>query len=179
MAGGRIRQAIGFIDGMLAVHISAHEATIDGEAFTADQSFGDTARHGRLEQLLQYIAVAEAPMPVLREGRVVGHITFQPEAAEPAIGEVYMYLLAQSLLGPDIHAIADDQHPDHQLRINRRATGRALEGAQMFADAQQINEPVDRAQQMIRRNMPLQVEAVEQRLLRHRPFAHHTAVSTL
>lgn len=41
------------------------------------------------------ITVAEAHVPVLREGRVVGHIAFQPEAAKPAIDEVDMDLLAQ------------------------------------------------------------------------------------
>jgi hypothetical protein len=177
MAGGWIGQSIGLIDGMLAVHIGAHEAAIDREAFAADQPLGNAARHGRLEQLAQQITVAEAPVPVLREGRVIGHIPFQPKAAEPAIGEVGMDLLAQPPLGADAHAIADDQHPDHQLGIDRGPTGRTIERPQMFANARQVNEPVDRAQQVIRRHMPFQVEAVEQRLLRHRPLAHHPDIS--
>jgi hypothetical protein len=47
----------------------------------------------------------------------------------------------------------------------------------MLANARQVDEPVDRAQQMIRRHVPLKVKALEQRLLRHRPFAHHRPVS--
>ncbi len=90
MAGGQVRQTIRLIDSMLAVHIGAHEAAINREPFTADQTLGDATRHGRLEQLAQQITVTEAPVPVLGEGRVVGHIAFQPQAAEPAIGEVYM-----------------------------------------------------------------------------------------
>jgi hypothetical protein len=58
-------------------------------------------------------------MPVLGEGRVVGHVALKPKPAEPAIGEVEMHLLAQPALGPHAHAIADDQHPDHQLGIHR------------------------------------------------------------
>ena len=178
MAGGsRQAERSALIDGMLAVHIGLDQAGIDREALAADQPLGDAARHGRLEQLAQQIAVAEAAVPVLGEGRVVGHIAFQPEPAEPAIGEVQMHLLAQPPLGPDADAVADDQHPDHQLGIDRGPTGRAVERPQMLANARQVDEPVDRAQQMIRRNMPLQVEAVEQRLLRHRPLAHHPTVS--
>ena len=47
----------------------------------------------------------------------------------------------------------------------------------MFADAGQIDEPVDRTQQVIARHMILDAEAVEQRLLHHRPLAHHRTVS--
>jgi hypothetical protein len=38
-----------------------------------------------------------------------------------------------------------------------------------------IDEPVDLAQQVIVRDMALEAEAVEQRLLHHPPFAHHGA----
>ena len=47
----------------------------------------------------------------------------------------------------------------------------------MLADAGQINEPVDRAQQVISRHMILEAEAVKQRLLHHRSLAHHQLVS--
>jgi len=63
------------------------------------------------------------------------------------------------------------------IRIDRGAASLAVEGTQMLADAGQIHEPVNRPQQVIRGNMPLQTEAVEQRLLRHRPLAHHRPVS--
>jgi hypothetical protein len=49
----------------------------------------------------------------------------------------------------------------------------------MLADAGQIDEPVNRSQQMTCRYVPLQVEAVKQRLLHHRPLAHHRPVSVL
>ena len=75
-----------------------------------------------------------------------------------------MHLIAQPPLGPDAHAIADDEHPDHQLRIDRRAARLAVERLQLLANAGQVDEPVDRAQQMVRQHVPLQAEAVEQRL---------------
>ncbi len=53
-----------------------------------------------------------------------------------------------------------------------------LQGSRALrADIRQVDEPVDRTKQMIRRHMPFQAEVVEQRLLRHRPLAHHRPVS--
>jgi hypothetical protein len=66
----------------LPVGIGPDQARIDRKAFAADQSFLDTAAHRRLEQLAQQIAVAEAAMPVLGEGRVVRNVALQPEPAE-------------------------------------------------------------------------------------------------
>ena len=54
---------------------------------------------------------------------MIGHIAFQPQAAEPAIGKIEMNLLAQATLGADAVAVADDQHPDHQFGIDRGAAG--------------------------------------------------------
>ena len=87
-------------------------------------------RDRRLEQLAQQVAVAEAAMPVLREGRVIGHSPVEAEAAEPAIGEVQVHLLAQPPLRADAHAVADDQHPHHQLGIDRRPAHVAVERPQ-------------------------------------------------
>src|SRR6266446_5447058 len=47
--------------------------SIDGKALAAHQSLGHAAPHGRLEYLAQQIAVAEAAVSVLREGRMVRH----------------------------------------------------------------------------------------------------------
>ncbi|MEN7538786.1 hypothetical protein [Aurantiacibacter flavus] len=43
----------------------------------------------------------------------------------------------------------------------------------MLTGTRQIDEPVDRAQQVIARHVVLDTEAVEQRLLHHRPLAYH------
>jgi hypothetical protein len=88
-----------------------------------------------------------------------------------------MNLIAQPALGPDAHAVANDQHPDHQLGVDRGATHLAIEGLQVLADARQVHEPVDRAQHVALWYMPLKAEAVEQRLLRHRALAHHRPIS--
>ncbi|MER8583607.1 hypothetical protein NKG95_33915, partial [Mesorhizobium sp. M1423] len=43
----------------------------------------------------------------------------------------------------------------------------------MLADGGQIDEAVDRSEQVVRRHMPLQAEAIEQLLLHHTLLAHH------
>ena len=73
-----------------------------------------------LEDMAQQIAITEAAVTVLREGRMIRHRSIEAEAAEPAVGEIEVNLVAQSPLGPDAEAVADDQHPDHQLGIDGR-----------------------------------------------------------
>src|SRR3984957_13299405 len=84
-----------------------------------------------------------------------------------------MDLLAQPPLRANAEAGADDQHPDHQLGINRGTPDLAIVGAQMRSNLGQVDEPVDLAQQMTIGDVPLEAEAVEQRLLHHPPLAHH------
>src|SRR3546814_12297798 len=86
-----------------------------------------------LEQLAEKVAVTEAAVPVLGEGRVVRHRTVQAEPAEPAIRQVEMNLVAQPALRPDAHAIADDQHSDHEPRIDRGTAGVAVIGKELLS----------------------------------------------
>jgi hypothetical protein len=116
--------------------------------------------------IAQQIAVAEAPVPVLREGRVIWYRAVEADTAEPPIRQVKMHILAQAPL-------RTDPHPDHQLRVDRWTTHFAVIRPKVLADAAKIDEPINRAQQMILRHMTLKAEAVEQRFLHHRPLAHH------
>jgi hypothetical protein len=95
-------------------------------------------------------------MTVLREGRVIRHLALQAQAAEPAIGQVQMHFLAEPALRANAEAIADEQHPDHQLRVDRRTSDLAVEGPQVSAHAGQVDEPIDRTQQVIGRNVPFE-----------------------
>ena len=88
-----------------------------------------------------------------------------------------MHFFAQPPLGADPHTVADEQHSDHQLGIDRGPPHLAVIGPQVFADITQIDEPVDRSQQVVRRNVVLDAEAVKQRFLHHRSLAHHQQVS--
>ena len=83
-----------------------------------------------------------------------------------------MNLVAEPALRADAETVADDQ-PDHQLRVDRGASSRAVEGREQPAEVRQIDEPVDPPQQMVRRYVVLDRELVEQRTLRHLPPTHH------
>ncbi len=65
-----------------------------------------------------------------------------------------MHLLAEPPLRSDAEAVADDQHPDQQLGIDRRAARMAVEVREMRADAAQINKAINRTQKVILRYMP-------------------------
>lgn len=116
-------------------------------------------------------------MTVLGEGEVVGHVAVQAQSAEPPIGQVEMHLFTQAPLRPDAEAVANQQHADQQFGIDRGAPNRAVERRHVRPDALNIHEAVDRPKQVVKRDMPLQRELVEQRRLIDLPFAHHARVS--
>ena len=104
---------------------------------------------------------------------MVRHPAVEPETAEPAVGEVEVDLVAQPALGADAEAGADEQHADHQLGGDRRPTGRSVERRQLPAQAAEVDEAVDGAQQMIGRNVGFQRNLVEQAVLLDLPRTHH------
>ena len=52
---------------------------------------------------------------------MIRNSVFEIEAAKPAVSKMQFHLLTQSSLTADAVAVAYDQHPDHQLRVNRGA----------------------------------------------------------
>ena len=94
---------------------------------------------------------------------MIGHLVVEIEAAEPAIGEMKLDLLAQPALEADAIAVADDEHPDHQFRVDRGSADVAVEGLQLLAKVGQHprHNRIDAAQEMTRRNALFEVEQVE------------------
>ncbi len=84
-----------------------------------------------------------------------------------------MHLLAQAPLGADAEAVADQQHADHQLGINRGPSHGAVEAGQMLAQPGAVDEAVDTPQQVIGGDMVFKPECVEQALLHHETLAYH------
>src|SRR6266436_5807763 len=70
------------------VGIGGNQAGIDRKGSPVDQPFGPAAPDHGLEQLSQQIAVTEAAMPILEEGRVVRHLAVKAEPTEPTVSEV-------------------------------------------------------------------------------------------
>ena len=75
--------------------------------------------------------------------------------------------------------VADEEHPDHQLRVNRRPADLAVERFQLLPKLSQYPGYgwIDAAKKMMLRNTPLEVEEVEQLALIDRLPTHHDLAS--
>ena len=84
-------------------------------------------------------------------------------------------LFAQPPLEADAIAIADDQHSNHKLGINRGPANVAIEGRKLLANLNQYpcHDRIDPAQQMVRWDAPFEVEKVKQLALIARLSTHH------
>jgi hypothetical protein len=60
-----------------------------------------------------------------------------------------MHLLAQPAFRADAVAIADDQHPDQQFRVDRWSSGCAVEWCQVGPNRAEIDEAVNRAEHVV------------------------------
>src|SRR3989454_10410225 len=88
-----------------------------------------------------------------------------------------MHLLAQPPLGADAKAVAHDQHPDHQLRIDRRTTRVTVERCEVPAQFAQIEKLIYASKQMISGYLRLKIEGVEEPILTASLLTHHLDVS--
>ena len=70
-----------------------------------------------------------------------------------------MNLFTEPPLGPDAHTVADDQHPDHQLRVNRGPSNLTVKGLQDLTETLKVEMPVNAAQQMIGRDMVVEAKS--------------------
>src|SRR2546421_2235615 len=59
------------------------------------------------------------PYTTLFRSRMIGHFAVETQSTKPAIRQVEVHLLAQSPLRADAKAVADDQHANQQLRVDR------------------------------------------------------------
>ena len=88
-----------------------------------------------------------------------------------------MNFIAQPPLRSDAHAIADQEHTDHQLRINRGAANGAIVRCQKRPDVREVHKPIDRTQNVVFRNVPVQIKLVEQRRLQLLSRSQHRLTS--
>src|SRR5271169_5821706 len=95
------------------------------------------------------------------------------EPAEPAIGEVHLHFTADQPLRPDRKHIPHDQHPDHQLRIDRRATYGRVVRCKFAAKPEKLESSVDLPDEVIVRHRIFKVELVEKLTLLAFQTAHH------
>ena len=152
---------------VIATGIGLHNAGVDGEGLALDQAHRHGRPHHALEDVAQQIALAEATQPVLRERRVVRNLVLDVHLAKPAIRQVQLDFLVQLPFRADAVAVADDEHPDHQLRIDRGTADVAVMGFELLVQVgeRHRHEHVHAAQQVVLGNAIFKPEFVEQAAL--------------
>jgi hypothetical protein len=156
-----------------SIGIRPDQAGINGKTFPTYQARLDTAPNGHLEHFAQKVALTKTAMSVLRKCGVIRNSPIQTQLAEPPISEVQMYFFAQTPFGTDAHAVANQQHPNEEFRINRGASHCAVKRAKVFSNSREINQPVNGSKQVIVWYMLLQAEPIKQGFLNPGSLTHH------
>ena len=121
-------------DRPLLVGVRHNQAGIDCEAVAADQACRQARLDDTLEHMAEEIAIAEPLVAGTRERRMVGDLGLDAQTAEPAIGQVHLHLAAQRPFRADREHVADEEHPDHEHRIDRRTAHPRVKGPQLGVD---------------------------------------------
>jgi hypothetical protein len=92
------------------------------------------------------------------------HRFFQAQPTEPAGGQIEMDFLTQASFGRNPEAVTDDQHTDHQFRINRRPPDGTVERFHVLPDGAQVEKVMNIPEQMTLRHIIFDAEGLEQLL---------------
>src|SRR6202790_576623 len=129
--------------------------------------------------MAQDLALPEAAKPIHRERRMVRNLIVEIELAEPAVSKVQRYFLAQPALMTNAIAVTDQEHPDHQLGIDRGPADVAVKCLQLLMQIGQngCRENIDPSQQVIRRDHLVEAKLVKQLPLISVLPPHHRRLS--
>src|SRR5204863_2312937 len=95
------------------------------------------------------------------------------ELAEPAIREVHLNFATDQPLRADRKDISDDQHPDHQFRVDRRPAHGRIMSCKFAAEPGKIESSIDLPHQMIFGDCVIELKLVEKlRLFALQPTHH-------
>src|SRR5262249_61479774 len=104
---------------------------------------------------------------------MVGYLILDAKAAEPPVRQVDLNLTTEQPLRANAKNVADDEHPDHQQRVNRRAAERRVVRRKPTADPGQIKHTSDPAHLVIVRYHLVEPELVEELFLLVLQPPHH------
>lgn len=102
------------------------QAGIDAKALASDEAFVNASPQDRFKEVSEQTVFAETHVPVLRKGRMVWHRVTLIEFVKRPVRQVDVDLFAQVALRTNALPVIQQQHPDHQLEVNRRPTMRAM-----------------------------------------------------
>jgi len=112
---------------------------------------------------------------VLREGRMVRNLVVEVEPAEPPIGQMQLDFLGQLALRAQAIAVANNQHPHHQLGIHRWPPDLAVIRLQLRAHTVQYrrHKDINASEQVLLRNAIFEPKLIEQTRLIASLLPHH------
>src|SRR6185436_7926409 len=117
---------------VIAARVRLHDTRVHRKPLALDEAIRHARRDHALEDVAQDVALAKALKTIDRKRGVMRDLVVEIELAEPPIGKVQLDLLAQTTLMSDAVAVSDNQHPDHEFRIDRRAADVAVKGSQLM-----------------------------------------------
>ena len=105
---------------------------------------------------------------------MIRNLVFDAQPAKPAIRQVDPDLAAEQPLRADREHVAEDQHPDHQHRIDRGPAECRIIGRKLAVDPRQIEHGCNRADLVIVRHSLFKAERIEQLFLILLQPTHHS-----
>src|ERR1700746_3026197 len=105
---------------LIAAYWRPQQSDWHRKAFAADQTSPDACAHNTLEYAAENAAVAEPFIAGSRKRRVIRDLVLNREPTKPEIGKVHAHISTYRPMRSDRKHVPDDEHPDHQHRIDRR-----------------------------------------------------------
>ena len=100
------------------VGIGLNQARIHGITFASDQARRHASADDALEHAPKDVAVTETLIAGTRERRVIRNLVLKAQPTEPSVRQVDPNVPTQRPLRSNGKDVADDEHPDHQHRID-------------------------------------------------------------
>src|SRR5262245_54165085 len=104
---------------------------------------------------------------------MIRDLVLDAQTTEPAVRQVDLNLPAEQPLRTDGKNVADDEHPDHQHRVNRRAAARRVVGCKLSTHPGHIEHGGDLAHKVIARYHLVVPKLLEKLLLLVLQPQHH------
>ena len=80
---------------------------------------------------------------------MVGDLVLDAQTTEPAVRQIDPNLCTDPSLRPDSKDVADEQHSDHEFRVDRRASGVPVERRKLLVDPAKIEHSINAPYHMI------------------------------